>query len=796
MSLIDLNVQPKALALLSTVEGWDPGAKLKIVAAKNPLPTSTLGDIGVAATITGQANFPLTVLILPVTEKDLSGIDPTSIRVFRYDETAKKLVPVWNSGINVQHGFVWAKIQQPGTFVPIGLPADPVLKESLRVMTQMRDYLDTPSAEEITTLRTGMLRQLLELPDENLAILRKVTAHNAIQFGVKPVPPHLIERGEGFHVAGLVLPGGATVAQMKDRISKLQVPVEGLPEENLFASPEKQTTGVSLHVPLENDSILGAKVTSILKPFPWPWWPPIPWPIFCWLFTQNWPMYHHDAEHSGHASGCSGLTSTTVQSLVLKRSVSVPEGGTFLSIPSIANGYIYIGTTQVSGATGGYLYKIDIATGAIVQKFGVPSRSAYYPGIGGSPAVVNGKVYFTGLPGYVYCLDATTFAVIWSLDLRNANAAMNQPCNNPAADSWSSPVVVNGKVYIGCGEGESQAYGFVYCLDANTGHVIWLYSTDQFVTTADNQPNVIPNGAVGLSPLPPGFTSHADPPHLGASVWSSCAYDSGLNRIYFGLGNSSTGAGPAGAIDYKYGSGVLSLDAGTGAFKGYFQPSPTDSYYPGDSDIDISSSPTLFNRGTQRVLAIGSKSGAFMVLDANNMAKLNMRNALPRDAVTGGPLPNVDVGGAGGGENYFGVFGTAAVHYGLGRLFVGVGGYGGIGDIPTTPFMRALDWNTLNDAWPTANQTISGHPVAKYIFPAPPMYTTAEAGCSSPAVVNDVVFVSTDKAALYAMDVNCGLCLWTAPGLPGGGQQFILGPAIYGNYVVVGAAGTMFIYSL
>jgi len=249
---------------------------------------------------------------------------------------------------------------------------------------------------------------------------------------------------------------------------------------------------------------------------------------------------------------------------------------------------------------------------------------------------------------------------------------------------------------------------------------------------------------------------------------------------------------------------VLSLDATSGAFKGYFQPSPNDSYYPGDSDIDISSSPTLFTRGGQRVLAIGSKSGAFMILDANTMAKLNIRNVLPRDAVTGGPLPGVDdltvamgfgnPGGKFGGENRWGVFCTAAVHYGIQRLFVGLGGYDGIADVQTTPFMRALDWNNLNDAWPIANQTINGHPVAKYIVPVPPMYQTSEAGCSSPAVTNDVVFVSTTKSALYALDVNCGLCLWSAPSLPAG--QFILGPAISGNYVVVGAGGTVFIYSL
>ena len=66
-----------------------------------------------------------------------------------------------------------------------------------------------------------------------------------------------------------------------------------------------------------------------------------------------------------------------------------------------------------------------------------------------------------------------------------------------------------------------------------------------------------------------------------------------------------------------------------------------------------------------------------------------------------GPISaNVDPH-TGAGENMYGVFGTAAIHYGLGRLFVGIGGYGGAIDTPTTPFVRALDWATLADAWPT-----------------------------------------------------------------------------------------------
>jgi len=79
------------------------------------------------------------------------------------------------------------------------------------------------------------------------------------------------------------------------------------------------------------------------------------------------------------------------------------------------------------------------------------------------------------------------------------------------------------------------------------------------------------------------------------------------------------------------------------------------------------------------------------------------------------------------------------------------------------------------------------------------MYRSDEAGLSSPAVVNDVVFVSTSKPALYALDATRGHCLWSAPSIPVGNPReptFALGPAIYGNYVVMGAWNNVYIYRL
>ncbi len=208
-----------------------------------------------------------------------------------------------------------------------------------------------------------------------------------------------------------------------------------------------------------------------------------------------------------------------------------------------------------------------------------------------------------------------------------------------------------------------------------------------------------------------------------------------------------------------------------------------------DDDIDVPGAPTLFSHAGTRYVAIGGKSGAFFVLDANTLAQVAWRQVLPYDS-GGNPFPAVDPHG-GPGENYYGIFGTAAVHASSGRLFVGIGGYSGAIDNTTTPFIRALDWATLADAWP-----LTGTNPPRYSMATPPVYSTPnEAGLGSPGVVNDVVFMGTTKAALYALSIADGHCLWPS-GPIGAAGDYVLGPAIYGNSVVAGAGSTLYIWSL
>ena len=314
--------------------------------------------------------------------------------------------------------------------------------------------------------------------------------------------------------------------------------------------------------------------------------------------------------------------------------------------------------------------------------------------------------------------------------------------------------------------------------------MIWLFCTNQFTANTDNQPNMVPGSTVGGA-IPPGyhgFTVGPEPLSRGASVWSSCAYHAGLNRIFVCTGNPDldsplpTRATPA--------ESSPSTPA-TGRSAGSSSQLRAESYRPDDTDVDFGGSPSLYTQSGQDVVAFAGKNGAAFLLDPATMNKLAFRQLLPTFA-NGNPIPAVDAH-QGPGENKSGVFGTPAVDPAWGHVYFGLGGYEGL-DKPTTPFMRVCYWDsdTLADAWPVV---VGADTVTRYSTAQPPMYTTTEAGLSSPVIVNDVVFVSTSAPALYAFSSANGIPLWTAPGFPQNpGNRFSLGPAVSGNNVVIGAA--------
>jgi hypothetical protein len=272
------------------------------------------------------------------------------------------------------------------------------------------------------------------------------------------------------------------------------------------------------------------------------------------------------------------------------------------------------------------------------------------------------------------------------------------------------------------------------------------------------------------------------------------------------------------------------LQGATGVFLASVQIPASSSYRPSDIDVDIGGSPTLYEVDGRKLVGIGCKNGAYMTIDAVSYEIVALRQLLPlhRD---GSQVATVDPHGPDDpnaphpvipnewsnqidGENYSGTYSTAAVCSGQGKLFIGVGGNNyhyispGI-DATTTPFIRALDWSSLADAWPLDDGDPQRYAIAAEQDGNPLYEMGGESGLSTPAVVNDVVFMATTRVGLYAFSAHDGALLWAdtdhfgpQTGGMSGGYGYCMGPAIAADHVVAGAltastsGGVLNIYAL
>jgi len=157
-----------------------------------------------------------------------------------------------------------------------------------------------------------------------------------------------------------------------------------------------------------------------------------------------WPMFHNNPTHTGYTESPGPQTNQT-------RWV-YSAGGSVYSSPAVVNGRVYF------GSMGGYVYCLDAMSGGLIWNY-MTEGDVY-----SSPAVVDGKVYVGSEDHKVYCLDASSGAFIWSYAT--------------GYDVLSSPAVVNGKVYVGSRDNK------IYCLDALSGGLIWNYTTGSLVDSS------------------------------------------------------------------------------------------------------------------------------------------------------------------------------------------------------------------------------------------------------------------------------------------------------------------------
>ncbi len=148
-------------------------------------------------------------------------------------------------------------------------------------------------------------------------------------------------------------------------------------------------------------------------------------------------------------------------------------GGAVMSSPAVHDDVVYIGSND------GRLYALDARSG--VERWRLQTQGR----VASSPAVAAGRVYVLSYDGRLHAADATTGAALWNFatggERRFAHANLHgaEPAAELMPDPFdfflSSPVVVDGVVYFGSGDGH------VYAVDAANGALRWKFSADGVV---------------------------------------------------------------------------------------------------------------------------------------------------------------------------------------------------------------------------------------------------------------------------------------------------------------------------
>ena len=216
--------------------------------------------------------------------------------------------------------------------------------------------------------------------------------------------------------------------------------------------------------------------------------------------VPDWSMFMSDPEHSAEGAGPTNL----------KLKWRFQTDAQIVSQPTFADGVGYFGSLD------GNIYAVDANTGTEIWAFETEYQVA------SSVAVVNGRVYTGADDGNIYCLNAATGAKIWETyaggvtkNLLGAGTYLNI-----APPVRSSPMVFGGRVYVAALDGN------LYCLNTNNGAQIWKFETEGPIlatpTIVDNKiyfPSCTGGYPMYLTPPSPNGDFYCLDANSGSVIW-------------------------------------------------------------------------------------------------------------------------------------------------------------------------------------------------------------------------------------------------------------------------------------
>jgi quinohemoprotein ethanol dehydrogenase len=284
--------------------------------------------------------------------------------------------------------------------------------------------------------------------------------------------------------------------------------------------------------------------------------------------------------------------------------------------PIVVDGVLY-----TSGAWS-QVYALDAKTGKEIWRYdpqvdGNYARRACCDVVNRGVQVWKGKVYVGTLDGFLVCLDAATGKIIW-----RADSFIDR---KKFYTITSAPQIAKDKVVIGNSGGEFDARGYITAYDLETGKFSWRF----FTVPGDPKKGFEhPEMEMASKTWDPNSTWENGG---GGTVWGQMAYDPELNLLYIGTGNSVPYPiwfrSPAGG-DNLFLVSILAINPDNGRMAWYYQTTPGEIWdYTCTSNIVLAD--LMIENKPRKVLMQAPKNGFFYVIDRANGELISARNFVP-----------------------------------------------------------------------------------------------------------------------------------------------------------------------
>ncbi|OGR44031.1 MAG: hypothetical protein A2X28_04750 [Elusimicrobia bacterium GWA2_56_46] len=165
------------------------------------------------------------------------------------------------------------------------------------------------------------------------------------------------------------------------------------------------------------------------------------------LSAADWPMFRGNAARTGYASEQAYPPLTEAWT-------PFQAGGEIVSSPVIFEDIVYFGARDKN------VYALNARTGALLWRY--PTGGW----VDAAPSAAGDALFVPSLDGYLYALNRTTGEFLWRAGL--------------GASSVSSPLVLDGKVFVGVGSPEKKLKVF----RVSTGELLFEQPADQPVDSA------------------------------------------------------------------------------------------------------------------------------------------------------------------------------------------------------------------------------------------------------------------------------------------------------------------------